>query len=86
MLSNAEKINSALENSGENISGDGGALEKLGSAVNSLAQIAEISSKYAELYELLRMEHISFANCGWDMSILRNGLTNWRQGSILSIR
>ena len=37
MLSNAEKINSALENSGENISGDGGALEKLGSAVNSLA-------------------------------------------------
>lgn len=27
MLSNAEKINSALENSGENISGDGGALE-----------------------------------------------------------
>lgn len=29
MLSNAEKINSALENSGENISGDGGALENL---------------------------------------------------------
>ena len=73
MLSNAEKINSALENSGENISGDGGALEKLGSAVNSLAQIAEISSKYGELYELLNNTYYELEDGAYQLRELRLG-------------
>ncbi len=68
-----KKINSALENSGENISGDGGALEKLGSAVNSLAQIAEISSKYAELYELLNNTYYELEDGAYQLRELRLG-------------
>lgn len=71
VLSNAEKINSALENSGEGISGDGGALEKLGSAVNALGRIADISSKYAELYELLNNTYYELEDGAYQLRELR---------------
>lgn len=51
LLSNAEKINSALENASVKLSADGGALDKLRACVDALGDISELSEQYSELYE-----------------------------------
>ncbi|MBR5948499.1 MAG: DNA repair protein RecN [Clostridia bacterium] len=53
LLSNAERINSYLSQGSEQLSGDGGALSALRSAVRSIASIADLSTQYGELHQRL---------------------------------
>lgn len=49
LLSNAERINSALASGSELLSGDGGALSSLRSLIRSISSISDLSAQYSEL-------------------------------------
>ncbi|MBR3299695.1 MAG: DNA repair protein RecN [Clostridia bacterium] len=53
LLSNAERIDSSLAKGSELLSGDGGALASLRSAVHSVESIADLSAQYGELHQRL---------------------------------
>ncbi|MBQ4429195.1 MAG: DNA repair protein RecN [Clostridia bacterium] len=51
LLSNAERINSALASGSELLSGDGGALSSLRSLMRSVSSISDLSTQYSELHQ-----------------------------------
>ncbi len=53
LLSNAERIDSSLAKSSELLSGEGGALTSLRSAVAAVSSISELSAAYGELHQRL---------------------------------
>ncbi|MBQ1684597.1 MAG: DNA repair protein RecN [Clostridia bacterium] len=73
LLSNAEKINSALENGGSLLSGDNGVLDKLRSAVSELSDISDISEQYGELHSRLDNAYYELEDAAYQLRELRYG-------------
>ena len=73
ILSNAEKINNALESGSMLVSGEGGALEGLSGAVHALSGIAELSPQYGELYSRLDSVYYELEDASYQLRELRFG-------------
>lgn len=71
LLSNSERINSALEKSGELISGDGGALENLRLAASAMGNISELSSQYAQLHTKLEGLFYELEDAAYELRDIR---------------
>ncbi|MBQ7060970.1 MAG: DNA repair protein RecN [Clostridia bacterium] len=67
LLSNAEKISNALEGGSELLSGDAGALEKLRSAADAVADIAGLSEQYGELYSRLDSAYYELEDAAYQL-------------------
>lgn len=73
LLSNAEQISSALEQSGELVSGDSGALDKLRRAVNALSKISELSPQYGEIFSRLDSTYYEIEDAAYQLRDMRLG-------------
>ncbi|MCH5279227.1 MAG: DNA repair protein RecN [Christensenellaceae bacterium] len=73
LLSNAEQISSALEQSGELVSGDSGALDKLRRAVNALSRISELSPQYGEIFSRLDSTYYEIEDAAYQLRDMRLG-------------
>lgn len=71
ILSNAERISTALETGGELISGDGGALEKIRKAVDALSRISELSKQYSEIYSRFNELYYDFEDASYQLRDVR---------------
>lgn len=73
LLSNAEKINNALERGGELLSGDNGALDKLRSAASELSDISDLSEQYNELFTRLDSAFYELEDASYQLRELHYG-------------